>query len=86
MKAFKALIKPFEAPQRRVKIKILLNFFSLSGIVTGKVNFRYFVVFHFIIYICLNSFNIPCHASVGITISSTFLKFTSGTVFGFTIF
>ena len=28
MKAFKAFIKPFEAPQRSVKIKIYVNFFS----------------------------------------------------------
>ena len=27
MKAFKAFIKPFEAPQRNVKIKIKLNFY-----------------------------------------------------------
>ena len=26
-KAFKAFIKPFEAPQRNVKIKIYLNFY-----------------------------------------------------------
>ena len=32
MKALKAFIKPFEAPQRSVKIKIELNFFTLSGI------------------------------------------------------
>ena len=38
MKAFKAFTKPFEAPQRSVKIKILLNFFSSSGIGTGRVN------------------------------------------------
>ena len=37
LKAFKALIKPFEAPQRSVKIKISLKFFSLSGIGTGRV-------------------------------------------------
>ena len=29
MKAFKAFIKTFKAPQRSVKIKIELNFFSL---------------------------------------------------------
>ena len=38
MKAFKAFIKPFEAPQRRVKIKIYDNFLSSSGIGTGRVN------------------------------------------------
>ena len=27
MKALKAFIKPFEAPQRNVKIKILVNFY-----------------------------------------------------------
>ena len=40
MKAFKAFIKPFEAPQRSVKIKIQVIFFSLSGIVAGRVNVR----------------------------------------------
>ena len=38
MKAFKAFIKPFEAPQRSVKIKIQVKFVSSSGIGTGKVN------------------------------------------------
>ena len=38
MKAFKVFIKPFEAPQRSEKIKILRNFFSSSGIGTGRVN------------------------------------------------
>ena len=38
MKAFKAFIKPFEVPQRSVKIKILLNFFSSSNIETGRSN------------------------------------------------
>ena len=38
MKAFKAFIKPFEAPQRSVKIKIEVNFFYLSGIGAGRVN------------------------------------------------
>ena len=37
MEALKAFIKPYEAPQRIVKIKIWVNFFSLSGIVAGKV-------------------------------------------------
>ena len=32
-----AFIKPFEAPQRSVKIKIKLDFFSSSGIGTGRV-------------------------------------------------
>ena len=31
-------IKPFEAPQRSVKIKLWVNFFSSSGIVTRRVN------------------------------------------------
>ena len=35
MKAFKVFIKPFEAPQRSVKIKIYVNF-SLSGNRTGR--------------------------------------------------
>ena len=38
MKAFKAFIKPFEALQRSVKIKIYVNFFSSSGIGVGRVN------------------------------------------------
>ena len=41
MKALKAFIKPFEAPQRSVKIKFNLNFISMQlpemhG--TGRVN------------------------------------------------
>ena len=32
MKALKAFIKPFETPQRSVKIKTQLNFFSSSGV------------------------------------------------------
>ena len=38
MKVLKAFIKPFEAPQRSVKIKTYLNFFTLSGIGTLRVN------------------------------------------------
>ena len=37
MKALKAFIKSFEVPQRSVKIKILVNFFFLSGIGTLRV-------------------------------------------------
>ena len=37
MKAFKAFIKPFEALQRSVKIKMYVNFFSSSGIGAGRV-------------------------------------------------
>ena len=37
MNALKTFIKPFEARQRSVKIKIQLNFFSSSGIGTGRV-------------------------------------------------
>ena len=37
MKAFKDFVKPFEAPQKSVKIKIYFNFFSSSGIATGRV-------------------------------------------------
>ena len=37
IKVFKAFIKPFEASQRSVKIKISVNFFSASGIGTGRV-------------------------------------------------
>ena len=32
MKALKAFIKPFETPQRSVKIKTQLNFFYSSGV------------------------------------------------------
>ena len=39
MKVFKVLVKPFEAPQRIVKIKNQVNFFYLPGIGTGKVTF-----------------------------------------------
>ena len=39
MKAFKAFMKPFEAPQRNVKIKIYLNFLSSSGIWTEQLIF-----------------------------------------------
>ena len=38
MKSFKAFIKPLEAPQRRMKIKIELHFFTLSGTGTFSVN------------------------------------------------
>ena len=38
MKASKAFIKHFDAPQRSVKIKIYVNFFSSPGIGTGRVN------------------------------------------------
>ena len=38
MNALKAFIKPFEAPQRSIKIKIYLDFLSLSGIGTGRGN------------------------------------------------
>ena len=38
MKAFKVFTKPFESPQRSVKMKVLLNFFTLSGIGTLRVN------------------------------------------------
>ena len=40
MKAFKAFIKPFEASQRSVKIKILRNFFSSSGTNEGLIDRR----------------------------------------------
>ena len=38
MKAFKAFIKPFEAPQRNVKIKIYVYFFSSSEIRMERAN------------------------------------------------
>ena len=37
MKALKAIIKPFEAPQRSVKIKIEENILYSSGIGTGRI-------------------------------------------------
>ena len=38
MKAFKDFIKPFDAPQRSAKIKIVVSFLPSFGIVTGRVN------------------------------------------------
>ena len=43
MKTLKAFIKPFEAPQRSVKIKIWVNFFFLPGIRTLK-SLAYFLL------------------------------------------
>ena len=40
MKAFKAFTKHFEAPQRSVKIKIYVNFFSSFGIGVERVNIQ----------------------------------------------
>ena len=37
MKAFREFTKPFEAPQRSVKIRIYIIFLSSSGIWTGRV-------------------------------------------------
>ena len=37
MKVFKAFIKQFVAPQRSVKIKILVNFYSSAGNGMGAV-------------------------------------------------
>ena len=37
--ALKAFIKPLETPRRSVKIKIYVNFFSLSRIAAGRDNF-----------------------------------------------
>ena len=37
IEALKAFIKPLEAPQRSVNIKISVDFFFLSGIGTGRV-------------------------------------------------
>ena len=42
MKAFKAIIKSFEAPQRSMKIKLCVNFLSSSGIRTGRVKANIF--------------------------------------------
>ena len=55
MKALKAFIKPFQAPQRSAKIKISVNFFPLSGIGAGGVNlyfnlrFQWRVIFAIVI-------------------------------------
>ena len=38
MKAFNAFIKPFEASQRSMKIRIQLNFFSSPRTGTGRFN------------------------------------------------
>ena len=40
MKAIKTYIKPFEAPQRSVKMKIKLNYFFSFGIGTGKIKYE----------------------------------------------
>ena len=37
MKAFKAVIKPFEAPEGSTKIKTQVNFFTSFGIGMGEV-------------------------------------------------
>ena len=39
MKALKAFIELFEAPQRSVKIKIQVTFFASTGIGTERVNY-----------------------------------------------
>ena len=52
MKAFKAFIKPFEAPQRSVKIKIEVNYFPSSEIGAGRVNIKS----SFLSYHCLLPF------------------------------
>ena len=38
VKGFKAFVKPFEALQRSVEIKIQVNFLALPGIGMGRVN------------------------------------------------
>ena len=45
MKALKAFIKPFEAPQRSVKINISFNFFSSSGIETGSIKMQRYHIY-----------------------------------------
>ena len=45
MKAFKAFIKPFKAPQGSVKIKISVYFFCSSGIEAGRVNINYLFLY-----------------------------------------
>ena len=45
MKTFRAFIKPFEAPQRSVKIKIYVNCLCSSRIGTERVNLTFSTVF-----------------------------------------
>ena len=61
MKALQAFIKPFEAPQRHVKIKIQLNFFSLSRIETGRVNIGSKSRLSWLSHVQLQSWLIPGH-------------------------
>ena len=49
MKVFKAFTKLFETPQRSVKIKILVNFFSSSGIRTGRANHYFNALFKLLV-------------------------------------
>ena len=56
MKAFKAFIRPFEAPQRSAKIKIQLNFFSSSGVGTGRVKDTMMINIIFRYTFALNSY------------------------------
>ena len=44
MKVFKALVKHFKAPQRSVKIKIYVKFFSLFGIGRRRVKLCYLLI------------------------------------------
>ena len=56
MKAFKAFIRPFEAPQRSTKIKIQLNFFSSSGVGMGRVKDTMMINIIFRYTFALNSY------------------------------
>ena len=46
LKALKALTKPFEAPQRIVKQKFLVDFFSSYGIETERVTGCFYWCFY----------------------------------------
>ena len=60
---FKTFIKPFETPQRNVKIKILLIFFSSSGIGTGRVKkCSFFGKFGMLLFSCNTRFEIRLFA------------------------
>ena len=49
IEAFKAFTKPFEAPQRSMKIKIERNFFSSSRIGMARINMPFICVLWIIV-------------------------------------
>ena len=61
MKLLRSFIKPFEAPQRHMKIKIQLIFFSLSRIGTGRVNMGSESRLSWLSHVQLQSWLIPGH-------------------------